>query len=213
MKKLVTWGLVVGMLCSVNIAAWGGTIGVNVSEGASASVEKMNFDSDSITLTGNLGLNEKVLLWASYSTEQEKDSNDATYCLGARYEFMNNFAGIISYRDEDSLGTELDLGVRAQKNISNSLALVGQAQYQSFKDKNADSGYSLKAQAEYAFTPLVTGTLGAEFKDDDSTMDSSTMLLASLELYPTDQISWWVDYRLDHDKDEDTFGAGIEYKF
>jgi hypothetical protein len=214
-KKLSILGLILILLCSCGVVTWGSTIGVNVSEGASVTVEKENFDLDSFKLTGNFGVNDQLLLWVGYSTETAKDSDDATPSLGLRYEFVNNFAGIFGYRTQEKLD-ELAFGVRAKTLLSKPLTLIGEAKYHDFIPEEGDSftGYSLKAQLEYSITPLVTGNLGGAFFDTESEdSESSTYILAGLEFYPTEQFTWWVDYSRDQDNDENIVGAGIEYKF
>jgi hypothetical protein len=215
MKNFGTLGLIVVMLFSLSIAAWGSTLGVNVSEGASVSLEKSNFDKDSYKIMGNFGVSDQWLVWLGYSTKSEDDNVEATPRLGSRYEFAKNFAGIFEYRTNDS-GDEIDFGIRAKADLSKPLALVGEAKYTNFIPEVGDSysGYSTLAQAEYAITPLVTANLGVQFTDrNQSDFEGTTLFLAGVELYPTERLSWWVDYSYDQDNEKDITGMGIEFKF
>jgi predicted porin len=215
MKKFCTLGLIVVMLFSLNIAVLGSTIGVNVSEGASVSVEKTDFDKDSYKIIGNFGVSDHLLVWLGYNTKSEDDNVEATPRLGIRYELAKNFAGIFEYRTNDS-GDEMDFGFRAKAILSKHLALVGEAKYINLIPEVGDSysGYSVLAQAEYALTPLITANFGVQSTDyDQSGIEGATSFLVGAELYPTEQLSWWVDYSYDQDSKDDIIGAGIEYKF
>jgi hypothetical protein len=215
MKKICTLGLFAVMLFSLSIAAWGSTLGVNVGQGASVSVEKPNTDQDSYKLTGNFGVNDRLLVWLSYNTESEADGVEATPHLGFRYELAKNFAGIFEYCANDTTDT-MDIGIRAKTILSKPLTLVGEAKYINYRPKEGDSysGYSILAQVEYAFTPLVTANLGVRTEGDELEISEAiTDYLVGLEFYPTEQFTWWVDYSLDQDSEADTLGIGIEYKF
>jgi hypothetical protein len=215
MKKFYTLGLMMIMLFSWSITAWGSTIGVNVGEGASVTLEKTNFDNDSLKIMGNFGINNHWLIWLGYSTESTSDSDDATPWLGMRYEIVPNLAVIFEYWNQDDL-TNLDFGLRAKRALSNRLRLVGEARYTNCIPKVGDSyaGYGLKAQAEYHFSPLITANLGIHTVDDEREgVDAETGILAGLEFYSTEQLSWWIDYTSKQNGEKNIVGAGIEYKF
>jgi hypothetical protein len=215
MKKVYTLGLIVIMLFSLSITAWGSTIGVNVGEGASVTLEKTNFDNDSLKITGNFGVNDRLLIWLGYSTESTSDSDDATPWLGMRYEVVKNLAVVFEYWTQDELDN-MDFGLRAKKALFNPLALVGEARYTNCIPEEGDSyvGYSLKAQAEYYFSQFITANLGVHTVDDEREgVDAETGIIAGMEVYPTEQLTWWIDYSSKQDNEKDIIGAGIEYKF
>jgi predicted porin len=216
MRQICVLGLTIVMLFSCGIAVIASTIGVNVSEGASVSLEKPHFGQDSLKFTGNFGVNDNLLVWSGYTTETAGDSDDATWCLGIRYELAKNFAAIFEYRIQDNRD-ELDFGVRGKVMLSEPLALVGEAKYLNYSPKNYHDyiGYSFLAQAEYTFNAFATANVGLQVKGFDSKdAETLTSLLAGVEFYPTEQFTCWLDYTAPQDSDDDAFiGVGIEYKF
>ncbi|HEY8463139.1 MAG TPA: hypothetical protein VIM29_03830 [Bacillota bacterium] len=216
MKRLTVLLSVIILVLTLATNALAGTIGVNVGEGYSVSLQNENLDYDSYKITGNIGISSQTLLWLSYATESEKDADDATTSFGLRYEFINNFAGTFQY-DYSEKKNAFTLGLRAKKDLLEPVALVGKAEYSSIEPENADSytGYHLTGQVEYAFNEYLTANLGVAYLDYDlKGYDATTKLLAGLEFYPTDQLTCWIDYCKDEDSDvDDIIGVGVEFKF
>jgi hypothetical protein len=212
LKKIITLILAISMVATLSAAALAGTMGVNVSEGYSVSLERPDFDVDSYKLTGNFGVSDDILVWLAYETEDSDHYKDGTTTLGLRYEFMNNVAGIFEYETCDSYN-QFAIGARGKYALSDPLALVGQVKYLSKDPEYGDNldGFNVKGQAEYAFSKVVTGNAGIEYEKMKD-FDSTTTYLAGLEFYPTEQVSCWVDYKNVKDGD-DTLGAGIGFKF
>jgi predicted porin len=216
MRQICILGLIIVVLFSCSMAVMASTIGVNVSEGASVSLEKPHSDQDSLKFTGNFGVNDHLLVWSGYTTETEGDSDDATWSLGIRYELTKNFAAIFEYQIQENLD-ELDFGVRGKVLLSPPLALVGEAKFLNYSPKkyNDYTGYSFLAQVEYAFKAFATANVGLNVKGLDSE-DSETLtsLLVGVEYYPTEQFTCWLDYTAPQDSADDAFfGVGIEYIF
>jgi hypothetical protein len=212
LKKIASLLLVVSMMVTLGAAALADTMGVNVSEGYSVSLERPDFDVDSYKLTGNFGVSDDILVWLAYETEDSDNYKEGTTSLGLRYEFMDNVAGIFEYETCDSYN-QFAIGARGKYVLSDPLALVGQVKYVSKDPEYEDTldGFNIKGQAEYAFSQVVTGNAGLEYEKMKD-YDSKTTYLAGLEFYPTEQISCWVNYKNVKDGD-DTLGAGIGFKF
>ena len=131
MKKLITLLTAFLLVVGIGTTAMASTIGVNVSEGYSLSVQNDDLDQDSFKITGNIGISPKTLLWVSYSTEAKENDTilaPATYGLGLRYEIMENFASILEFKSND-LFKEYRIGLRDKVPISKPFALVGEAVY------------------------------------------------------------------------------------
>lgn len=219
MKKLIALSLTALLVVSIKTAAMASTIGVNVSEGYSLSVEKDDLDQDSIKITGNVGISPKTLLWASYATEAKENDTitaPATYGLGLRYELMEDFAGILEFKSTDET-KEYRIGLRDKVPIAKPLALVGEAVYAITQPEKGDdiTGYNLTVQAEYTPWELVTFNVGANYLETDKKdADEEITFLAGVEFYPTDRISCWVDYSEVKDSNKDgVIGVGVEFKF
>ncbi|HYH02082.1 MAG TPA: hypothetical protein VEC37_03200 [Bacillota bacterium] len=219
MKKLTTLLTALILVFSIGTAAMASTIGVNVSEGYSLSVEKGDLDNDSFDITGNIGISPKTLFWVGYSTEAKENGiieNPATLGLGVRYELMEDFAGILEAYSNDN-EKKYCIGLRDKVVITKPFAFVGEAVYALVQpDKGDDfTRYDLTAQAEYSPMQMVTLNLGLKYQETDvEGADEEITYLAGFEFYPTDRITCWVDYEELKDSDEDgVIGAGLEFKF
>jgi hypothetical protein len=212
LKKLVTLLLAMSMVVTLGATTLAKTMGVNVAEGYSVSLERPDFDVDSYKLTGNFGVSDDILVWMAYETEDSDNYKDGTTSLGLRYEFMENVAGIFEYETCDNYN-QFAIGARGKYALSDPLALVGEAKYLNRDPDGGDSygGFNLKGQAEYVFSQMVTGNAGIEYNKMED-YDSTTTYLAGLEFHPTEQVSCWVDYKNVKDGD-DSLGAGIGFKF
>lgn len=58
---------------------------------------------------------------------------------------------------------------------------------------------------------MITTNMGISYLKMD--YSDYTTYLAGVEFHPNEQISYWLDYRREHDEDDDKIGAGIEFRF
>jgi hypothetical protein len=184
----------------------GSTMGVNVDKGTSISIDKPSDNWDSLYITGNFGISDNLRLSVGYITEDEDDYDG--FSLGVRYEFIENLAVNFIYETYD-WADYYDLTLRGKMELSDQLALTGLIGYWRY-DGGCDEYLWLMAQAEYSFNDFIIGNLGAQY--DDST--ECTYLIAGLEIYPTENFTFWADYSVDTDEShKDNFGFGVEFAF
>jgi hypothetical protein len=209
MKKLLVFSLVLIMTVAFASASSGSTLGVNVDEGVSITIEKPVDYWDAVFITGNFGINDNLQLSVGYVTDDAYEAGNSGFSLGARYEFIENFAVALEYYDYD-LCYEWSISLRGKKEFSDQLNLVGRIAY--WDADYYDESCNILGQVEYGFNDFVTANLGLEFSFNDN--DDSTHLVAGIEFYPTENYTLWADYKVDIEEfDNDLLGLGVELSF
>jgi hypothetical protein len=209
MKKLLVFSLVLIMTVAFASASSGSTLGVNVDEGVSITIEKPVDYWDAVFITGNFGINDNLRLSVGYITEDAYEAGNSGFSLGARYEFVENFSVALEYYDYD-LCYEWAINLRGKKDFSDQLALVGMVAY--CDADYYDELYNIFGQVEYGFNDFVTGNLGLEFSFRED--DNMSRLVAGIEFYPTENFTLWADYKVDiEESDNDLLGLGVEFSF
>jgi hypothetical protein len=203
MKRITITLLALIMVFTLGVAAEASTIGVNVEPGYSVSVDKtIDPSDDAWTVTGNFGINDRLLLKLGYTTDVDM------FYFGGRYELRNNLAlgfGVDFGDDNDAFTLDL----RGKKNISNRWDIVGVLSYTN--PDEADDLISLLGQLEYKLGKIGALNLGLDYLTDGD--DSETYYLVGAEFYIS-KVCLYLDYTANtDDSDDDKLTAGVEFKF
>jgi|GEM_PF-439310 len=211
-EKLLVLGLAVMMTIAFASVTMAGTLGVNVSEGWSVSVEKANVDIDRVEITGNYGVSDLLKLSIGFVTDVDAIS------FGARYQIAENTAINFKYYTYDTLDvdiSEYSIDLRGKKHLNDNLALAGKIGYYKYDYEFPIldfDGFEALGQIEYSFNEFVTGNLGVIYYDYD--IDDGTDITLGIEIYPTEKFTIWADYTFDADDiDNNLFGIGVEFAF
>lgn len=211
MKKLSVLLLAFVLVVALSTATMASTMGVNVNEGYSVTLEKSDA-ADDITITGNFGVSDELLLMLGYTTESEIIS------LSARYELMENVALTAGY-DFSDYDNAWAIGVRGKLGMTDELALTGKFEYSNYSSDFGlfdNTAITLFGQAEYAFTEKFVATLGVGYTKADFDVfgeDSLTNYVLGFEFYPTETIVAWVDYETYNNDNDATIYFGIDFAF
>lgn len=186
-------------------AVWAGPIGINVKPG-SWSITAKNCISPpvkNIDLNCSYGLNDKLMLMLGYGTDTQ------AVCLGGRYVFVNNFAGLFNYKTSAS-SSSLCLGLGGKTGLSEELSLAGM-----LNDITTNTGSNtieLTGQAEYK--PGSQFFVNGGFKCSGAQSNNfTTCYLLGAEWYPVKNFTAGLDYSLPSSGAVSTLTAVLKYAF
>lgn len=204
MKKLWVLGLAAIMTFACASLSMASTLGVNVNQGTSLSIEREDIDRSATTITLNAGLSDQLLLGLGYVT------SDDYYIFGGRYEIHHNLAfGFNYYSEPDGADDDAySVDLRGIYDFSKQLALTGKVSY---IDKGYNEVIGLLGQVEYAVTDSFIPTFAVAYSEPDEG-DSSTDYIFGMDIYPTDVLCVYLDYTVNEDdSDNNTVYLGLEF--
>ena len=203
MKRTTVVFLAFILVFALGSATEASTIGVNVNPGYSVSVDKtLDPSDDAWTITGNLGINDRLMLKLGYTTDVDM------FYFGGRYELRNNLAlGFgVDFGDHTDV---FSLDLRGKKNLSERWDIVGVLAYTN--PDGADDLISILGQLEYKIGEIGALNLGLDYVTDGD--DSETYYLVGAEFYIS-KVCLYLDYTANIDNsDDDKLTAGVEFKF
>ncbi len=201
MKKLaITISILLSMLFAISYSTLARVIHVEVTEGASVSLEKYLEPSslaDPAMVTGSYGFNEHLMLKCAYVTEEERN------IIGGRFAFNKKMAFLLEHEWKDDNSSN-KYGFIYKKNLNDRWDLVGLAEYES-KD------IILTGQAEYQLFDTITVNAGLKYNKPDQG-DALIDLLVGAELMPIDIFSLYFDYIIPEEGNNRIY-FGVSYRF
>jgi len=219
MKKILILLMALVLTLSVGYATLASTMGVNVSKGMSAYVEY--YDQKDYGWGPGIGfdwgINDKVkvgLLYEFEGDDKEDLYNGTYYAFDVRYELVENLALTLKYDDEKDYGSNIILGIRAKKPLTDAFALTGKFEHSDFsaEDKSdyADGTNTLTfVGGEYYVTEAFAVNTGLNFYSDAESYSKGYTFGGE---YNFEKICIYVDYDKFEGNDPKTT-LGVSYSF